>query len=57
MNNIKQQLRQFLSQPATEWSLETVQRAHRVVLPPGTTTNLQIVEAIIGPTVEVNKDE
>lgn len=56
MNNIKQQLRQFLAQPATEWSLETVQRAHGVVLPPGT-SNLQIAETIIGPTVEVNEDE
>ena len=56
MTDIKQQLRQFLAQPATEWSLETVQRAHGVVLPPGT-SNLEIVEAIIGPTVEVNKDE
>lgn len=52
MNKIRQMLRQFLAQPATEWSLETVQRAHGVVLPPGA-TNLQIVEAIIGPTKEI----
>ena len=56
MNNIRQQLRQFLAQPATEWSLETVQRAHGVVLPPGA-SNLQVLEAIFGPTREIDGDE
>ena len=52
MNNIKQQLRQFLSQPATEWTINTAQRVHGVVLPPGA-TNLDIAETIIGPTKEI----
>ncbi len=57
MTKLRQQLRQFLAQPATAWTINTAQRVHGVVLPPGATTNLQIVEAIIGPTVEVNEDE
>ena len=52
MNNIKQQLRQFLAQPATEWTINTAQRVHGVVLPPGA-TNLQVLEAIFGPTKEI----
>ena len=56
MTNIRQMLRQFLAQPATDWTINTAQRVHGVVLPPGA-SNLQVLEAIFGPTVEVNPDE
>lgn len=56
MNNLQQQLRQFLAQPATEWTINTAQRVHGVVLPPGT-TNLEALEAIFGPTVEIEENE
>lgn len=56
MTKIRQMLRQFLAQPATAWTIETAQRVHGVVLPPGA-TNLDVAETIIGPTVEVNPDE
>jgi len=56
VTKIRQMLRQFLAQPATAWTIETAQRVHGVVLPPSS-TNLDIAETIIGPTVEVNEDE
>lgn len=56
MEKIRQMLRQFLAQPASAWTIETAQRVHGVVLPPGS-SNLDALEAIFGPTVEVNSDE
>ena len=56
MTKIRQMLRQFLAQPATAWTINTAQRVHGVVLPPGT-TNLQVLEAIFGPTREIDGDE
>jgi len=56
LTEIRQQLRKFLAQPATEWTIITAQRVHGVVLPPGA-SNLQVLEAIFGPTREIDGDE
>lgn len=56
MTELRKQLRQFLAQPATAWTIETVQRVHGVVLPPGS-SNLDALEAIFGPTVEIEENE
>lgn len=51
-NKLRDSLRRFLAQAATEETRSAAKTVHGVEIPEGS-TNLQVLEAIYGPTVEV----